>query len=84
MSVSEEVWQNIEQLIAEMTQSQKEQILKCAKRIVPHVTPEDLLQPNDYPALENHPYFRYEEGMLAGLQSVQMAIWALRKAFNTK
>ena len=78
--MAEELWQAIEQLMAEMTQAQKEQVLKCAKRIVPHVTPEDLLQPNDYPALENHPYFRYEEGMLAGLHSAQMAIWALRKA----
>jgi hypothetical protein len=27
------------------------------------------MQPNDFPELENHPFFRYEEGVLEGLQS---------------
>jgi hypothetical protein len=29
--------------------------------------------------LEFNPHFRYEEGVLAGIQTVQMALWALKK-----
>lgn len=52
----------------ELIEHQKKVLLKTAKRIVPHVTEDDLLQPNDFPELEFHPHFRYEEGILAGLQ----------------
>jgi hypothetical protein len=72
-------WEEIEKLVQELVQFHQAQLLKCGRRIVPHVTADDLLQPNDYPELENHPYFRYEEGMLAGIQTVQMALWALKK-----
>lgn len=48
----------------------------CAQRIVPNITEEDLLQPNDFPSLELNPYFRYEEGVLHGLQTAQMAYLA--------
>lgn len=53
--------------------------MSCALRIVPHITADDLLQPNDFPALENHPYFRYEEGVLEGLYSAQTAYLAWKK-----
>ncbi len=72
-------WEEIEQLLKELVQFHQAQLLKSGRRIVPHLTPEDLLQPNDYQELEHHPYFRYEEGMLAGIQTVQMALWALKK-----
>jgi cell envelope opacity-associated protein A len=60
-------------------QFHQSQLLKCGRRIIPHLTPEDLLQPNDYQELEHNPHFRYEEGVLAGVQTVQMALWALKK-----
>ncbi len=50
-----------------------------ARRIVPHVTEEDLLQPNDFPALETNPHFRHEEGVLDGLQVAKMALLAREK-----
>ena len=67
----------IDKLIDEMTEAQRQNLLKLGRRIVPTLTPEDILQPNDYPELENHPEFRYEEGVLAGFQTVQMALKAL-------
>lgn len=78
--MDDEVWGKVEQLLQEMVSGQQVKLLHCGRRIVPTLTPEDVLQPNDYLELENHPYFRYEEGMLAGIQSVQMALWAWRKA----
>ena len=63
---------------------QQKNLLACAKRIVPHVTEEDLLQPNDFPLLENSSLFRYEEGLLAGIQTVEMALRAhLKDSLNS-
>lgn len=65
-----------EELFDELVQAQQDRLLKCAKRIVPQVIQDDLLQPNDFPALENHPHFRYEEGVLEGLLTARMAYLA--------
>jgi len=64
-------------LINELIEAQKGKLLASARRIVPHVTPDDLLQPNDFPELEFHPHFRYEEGILDGLQVVRTALAAM-------
>lgn len=72
-------WDTLEALLGEIVQGQKAKVLNVGRRIVPYLTPEDVLQPNDYPELENHPHFRYEEGVLEGVQTVAMAIAALRK-----
>jgi hypothetical protein len=69
-------WKQIDQLIEEIVADQKRKLLACGRRIVPTLTPEDMLQPNDYRELENHPHFRYEEGLLAGLQTIQTALRA--------
>ncbi|NNM44043.1 MAG: hypothetical protein HKM07_06835 [Chlamydiae bacterium] len=53
--------------------------MKTAHLILPNLTADDLLQPNDFPALDNHPYFRYEEGVLEGLRTARMAYLALQK-----
>lgn len=66
-------------VIQELIKAQKKTLLQCGRRIVPTLTPEDMLQPNDYLELENNPHFRYEEGVLAGLLSSEMAILALSK-----
>ena len=65
-----------DRLVQQMIDDQQDKLLKCARRIVPYATSDDILQPNDFPELENHPYFRYEEGLLAGLLSAQMALRA--------
>jgi hypothetical protein len=56
---------------------QTTKLLRIANQINPRVTEEDILQPNDFPELENHPYFRYEEGALHGMQSALAAIKAI-------
>ena len=72
-------WKAIENMVNEIVESQRSQLLRLGRRIIPNLTPEDMLQPNDYPELEHDPSFRYEEGFLAGVQSVQMALAAIRK-----
>lgn len=73
-------WDEIEKLLQELVDFHQAQLLRSGRRVIPHLTSDDLLQPNDFPELEQHPYFRYEEGMLAGVQTVQMALWALKKS----
>lgn len=66
----------MEKLFNVLVESQKLKMLKMAQEIIPNITPDDLLQPNDYVQLENHPHFRYEEGVLEGLLSARMAYLA--------
>ncbi|NGX38400.1 MAG: hypothetical protein K1000chlam2_01573 [Chlamydiae bacterium] len=68
-----------EELFDEMIALQEEKVFKLAEKIVPRITREDVLQPNDFPALENHPFFRYEEGVLEGLRSAKMAYVARKQ-----
>lgn len=63
-------------LLDSLIEGQKKKLLESGRRIVPHLTPDDLLQPNDFPELEFHPHFRYEEGILDGLQVAKAAILA--------
>jgi hypothetical protein len=66
----------MEALFDELIATQQTKLLAYARQIVPHLTPDDLLQPNDFPELELHPYFRYEEGILEGLMTARMAYLA--------
>lgn len=70
-------------LIQQLIDQQKAKLLASGRRIVPHLTPDDLLQPNDFPELEFHPHFRYEEGILDGLQVVQTALLAQEQDQNS-
>jgi hypothetical protein len=63
----------------ELIVAQQEKVLKCGRAFVSTLTSEDVLQPNDYPILENNPHFRYEEGVLEGVQTARMALLALFK-----
>lgn len=68
--------QEILSILDELIKGQEKKIYECALQIIPHLTKDDLLQPNDFPQLENHPYFRYEEGIFEGLMTAKMAIAA--------
>lgn len=56
-----------------MRLSQEKNLLNLGREIVPTLTLEDLLQPNDFQELEHNPFFRYEEGVLSGILSIQAA-----------
>lgn len=70
----------MQNLFDELITLQKAKILKCAQRIIPHITEDDILQPNDFPLLEMNPHFRYEEGILEGLMTARMAYLAQSRA----
>lgn len=71
--------QEVKKLFEELVENQEKRLYKLGLEIRPNLTLDDLLQPNDYPELENHPEFRYEEGVLEGLKTSYMAYLALQR-----
>ncbi len=63
-------------LFEELMNQQKKKMLTLAQEIIPCITEDDLLQPNDFPSLEMHPYFRYEEGVLEGIMTARMTLFS--------
>lgn len=69
----------MQNVFEELIALQQKKVLTCAQRIIPHITEDDILQPNDFPLLEMNPHFRYEEGILEGLMTARMAYLAKLK-----
>jgi hypothetical protein len=70
----------LDQLLLQMVEQQEHKLLALARQAVPDLTPEDLRNPQDFPALVRDPQFNYEDGLLAGLRSAHMAIRAELRA----
>ncbi len=69
----------LDETVLEMKTLQERLVCQTGRLIIPNLTTDDLLQPNDYPELEHSAYFRYEEGVLAGIMSMEAAINALKR-----
>jgi hypothetical protein len=65
-------------LFDELIEQQQQVLLDLARSVIPHLTLDDLMQPNDFPQLEYHPFFRYEEGVLHGLQAAKASFLGLQ------
>lgn len=68
----------LDALLEEMIDAQRARLLALARRLVPGITPEDLLQPHDHAALAAHPDYNFEDGILAGYLAVRAALRASR------
>ena len=66
----------VDEMLTKMIEQQRVKVLRLARQAVPHISSEDVMNPNDYPELKAHPTFDYEDGILAGLISAQVAIRA--------
>jgi hypothetical protein len=64
----------LDRLFLQMIDQQEHKVLELARQTVPGLTPEDLRNPHDFPALTRDPDFTYEDGVLAGLRSAHMAV----------
>lgn len=64
----------VEELLEELMAHQRRRITRVAESLRPNLTADDLLQPHDHPELRNDASFNYEDGILAGIISVQMAL----------
>jgi hypothetical protein len=73
-------WDAVERLLVEMIAQQEAKVLALARRLVPHVTPEDLRNPHDFAPLVESADFNYEDGILAGLNAAAIAVRTARRS----
>lgn len=64
----------IEETLEQMIEFQRNKVFKIAREINSKLTLEDIRNPQDFPVLYNDPIFNYEDGILAGYLSVQIAL----------
>lgn len=69
----------LERVLGELSRSQTDKVAALAKRVNAGLTAEDLRNPQDFPELVSDPDWCYQDGMLAGIESVRMALRALSK-----
>jgi hypothetical protein len=72
--MNDDDWKEVEKNFNELIEMQQKRLLACGRRIVPNLTTDDMLQPNDFIELDNNPLFRYEEGVLIGIKTAQMSL----------
>lgn len=65
-----------DRVLSEMIEQQRAKVLRVARDYAPHATPEDILNPHDIPELARAPIFHFEDGILSGLISAQIALRA--------
>ncbi len=76
MSIPPSDIQAIEAHFDQMIRMQREKVLKMARRRVPHLTSDDILNPHDYPELMRDADFQFEDGVLGGLIQAQISLRA--------
>jgi hypothetical protein len=74
----DEVFQRVLGLLASMETAQADKVIALARRLKPGLTAEDIRNPHDFPDLDD-PDWHFEDGQLAGIQSVRFAIATLKK-----
>ncbi len=63
-------------LLDQMIEQQRAKVLRIGQRLNPRLTPDDLLNPFDWPEVANNPQFNFEDGLLAGLIAARVAVGA--------
>jgi hypothetical protein len=71
-----DVIQDCEALLSGMIDQQRAKVTRRAREIMPGCTFEDVLNPDGVEPLRDDPTFNYEDGILAGLLSAQVALRA--------
>ena len=66
--------EEIKELVEKMVELQRTKVLNIARAIDKRMTPEDIRNPQDIPALYRDPGFNFEDGILTGYLSIRMAL----------
>jgi hypothetical protein len=74
----ERLARKVDEVLERIIAQQRAKVLAVARQRVPHVTCEDIMTPEGYPELWADGPFNYEDGILNGLRTAQMAVraWA--------
>jgi hypothetical protein len=69
-------------LLSRMEELQAQKVIDLARRLRPGLTSEDIKNPHDFPDLDDNDW-HFEDGQLAGIQSVAAAVRALRERISS-
>ena len=75
---SAELLRRVFLLLEVMEKTQADKVVTLARRLKPGLTAEDIRNPHDFPDLDD-PDWHFEDGQLAGIQSVTFAIRGLSR-----
>lgn len=70
------IFQLADSLLTKLVEQQRQKVLRVGRTFVPSLTFEDILNPQTFPELNRSALFNYEDGILAGLLSAQIALRA--------
>lgn len=70
----QELFTRFDTWLGKMVEAQRAKVLRTARELNPRVTPEDILNPHDFPELMADSTFNFEDGQLTGLISAQIAL----------
>ncbi len=76
--LARDVFRRVYALLDAMEAAQRDKVLALARRILPHLTAEDIRNPHDFPDLAD-PDWHFEDGQLTGIQSVRFALRGLEE-----
>jgi hypothetical protein len=71
------LFDEIDAELGRLEELQLQKVIELARRIHPGLTAEDIRNPHDFPDLDD-PDWQYEDGMLAGMQSLRIAVRAMK------
>ncbi len=74
--MTDALWARIDRELNAIEEVQSRKVIDLARRILPNLTAEDIRNPHDFPELGD-PDWQYEDGVLAGIQSVRIALRAM-------
>lgn len=69
-------FERFEALFEAMIAAQRAKVLRIARELNPQITPDDVLNPHDFPELDQDAQYNFEDGILSGYISAQMAVRA--------
>lgn len=70
------VRERLEALFDKMITHQRSKVLGIARELNPAITPDDVLNPHDFPELDADSQYNFEDGILSGYLGAQMALRA--------
>lgn len=70
----EQLFADLEALLERMISQQRDKVMTVALDILPHLQPEEIQDPQDYPEVAADTMFNHEDGLLSGLLSVRAAL----------
>ena len=77
------VLEEVMSLLTGMEELQARKVIELARRLRPGLTAEDIRNPHDFPELEDTDW-HFEDGQLAGIQSVITALRAMRERVQSE